>query len=201
MNEVAIFLPSYEGLQIEPDVNDAFGSLGRSLEQFAQKVNDELSKLRSIPVSGVGNVPLERLGDYLGPIPGEVRALAKVTLSQARAWAKRRGWLLADGGRGAPDLRHKFLRGAGPNEGADETGGCDTHNHDLGEHHHAIDVTSGLPSCILCVPTCADPQGTGPTYNHTHKVVGNTATVVGNTGSASILPAYYEVILLWRRTI
>ena len=51
------------------------------------------------------------------------------------------GWRICDGTCDTPDLRDKFVKGAGtPNE----TGGADTHTHDdtyLANRHNAVDVT------------------------------------------------------------
>ena len=54
------------------------------------------------------------------------------------------GWHLCDGTAGTPDLRDKFIIGAGSTYGVGDTGGSDSHDHDFTgiEHNHGIDAGS-----------------------------------------------------------
>lgn len=49
------------------------------------------------------------------------------------------GWQLCDGSNNTPDLRGKFVRGAGPVDPVDELGGTNAHGHSFndGGHTHA----------------------------------------------------------------
>lgn len=50
------------------------------------------------------------------------------------------GWKLCDGNNGTPDLRDKFVQGAGGSLNPDDTGGATLHRHtvDMGAHNHPI---------------------------------------------------------------
>lgn len=57
------------------------------------------------------------------------------------------GWSLCDGGGGRPDLRNRFIVGAGDAYAPDDTGGALTHTHPFtGDGHvHGIPQTAGCP--------------------------------------------------------
>lgn len=64
------------------------------------------------------------------------------------------GWQLCDGTNGTPDLRDKFVAGAGSTYAVDETGGALTHNHPFtgdGHTHEATDTHVLTPSGVITV--------------------------------------------------
>jgi len=51
------------------------------------------------------------------------------------------GWTLCNGSNGTPDLRDRFVPGAGDAYSVDQTGGNASHDHELtDEHDHSIDT-------------------------------------------------------------
>lgn len=52
------------------------------------------------------------------------------------------GWKLCDGSDGTPDLRNRFVLGAGTGEYQGSAGGSRTHQHRAGNHIHQIDPPS-----------------------------------------------------------
>jgi len=56
------------------------------------------------------------------------------------------GWQLCDGTNGTPDLRDRFLAGAGDTYAVNATGGNVEHNHYIydGAHAHALDSGPGI---------------------------------------------------------
>ena len=52
------------------------------------------------------------------------------------------GWLLCNGSNGTPNLRDKFVVGAGSTYAVGVTGGSATHNHEINETH-SHDIESG----------------------------------------------------------
>ncbi|GAH63477.1 unnamed protein product, partial [marine sediment metagenome] len=56
------------------------------------------------------------------------------------------GWHLCDGTKGTPDLRSRFVVGAGDSFDVDDTGGQASHDHDFtaDEHRHRFDAGIGL---------------------------------------------------------
>jgi len=56
------------------------------------------------------------------------------------------GWSLCDGGNGRPDLRNRFIVGAGDTYAPDDTGGALTHTHPFTGDGH----THGIPNTLAC---------------------------------------------------
>lgn len=98
------------------------------------------------------------------------------------------GWTLCDGSNGAPDLRDKFLVGAGSTYAEGATGGANTvaltnnhlpshqhsigsHSHNIGNHYHSFSSTTN-------------------SYNHSHT---GTATSVGHTHAGGSMTGYTSV--------
>ena len=53
------------------------------------------------------------------------------------------GWVICDGNNGTPDLRNKFVIGAGGGFVVDETGGATTHLHPVTGDGHMHTLTAG----------------------------------------------------------
>ena len=54
------------------------------------------------------------------------------------------GWLLCDGNNGTPDLRNRFIVGAGDTYDPDDTGGSTTHTHTFTTDGHNHEIPLGL---------------------------------------------------------
>ena len=113
------------------------------------------------------------------------------------------GWALCDGVNGTPDLRNKFIVGAGDkynvgNEGGSEDSVLIQHNHTgstntAGAHTHNVLVGRDFLEQVQQAP--ASPTGTIPvptTGNHTHTATVNPAGV-GETGVGKNMPPYYAL--------
>ena len=109
------------------------------------------------------------------------------------------GWAICDGTNGTPDLRDRFIVGAGDTYAIGETGGNNsTHQHTLastdsgGSHNHSLSATTGNAS------TSNGTWGVGSNAvainPHTHTVGYSTSTNSGHThanqepGAASAYP-------------
>jgi len=133
-------------------------------------------------------------------------------------------WALCDGTNGTPDLRDKFVVGAGNTYAVGTTGGASTHthanagtatlsgnvgattlsttqmpNHDHGQRYRTSGTSvdgSGSASSGGVNPTIWQQNlttgTTGGGQSHTHSISGS-ASLAGNTGSASSLPPYYAL--------
>lgn len=80
------------------------------------------------------------------------------------------GWVLCNGANGTPDLRDKFLVGAGSTYAVDATGGAVQHNHgftaDL--HNHDIPVGTGISAGTDLATATSPAFATGTTNNTNH---------------------------------
>lgn len=96
------------------------------------------------------------------------------------------GWALCDGNNGTPDLRNRFVIGAGDTYDPDDSGGASTHNHDFTGDGH----THGIPN-TLC--------GTPGTSCQTLFVPGTTVnSATGTTDTDSHLPPYYALCYIMK---
>ena len=81
------------------------------------------------------------------------------------------GWALCNGDNGTPDLRNKFLVGAGDTYAVDGSGGATTHTHSV----NATETTDVARGTVT-----EDPQAARQSHTHT-------------TASGSSLPPYYAL--------
>ena len=90
------------------------------------------------------------------------------------------GWVICDGNNGTPDLRDKFVIGAGGSLNPNDTGGSATHDHDFtgNGHTHTFPGGSGLSGGAVFSNT------TAPT------------AVTGTTDSESNLPPFYALAFI-----
>lgn len=80
------------------------------------------------------------------------------------------GWLLCDGSNGTPDLRDRFIIGAGGAYAVDGVGGAQQHNHTFTSdgHYHTLEEGEGLQSGTdINNFTSTDPDS-GTTDNNFH---------------------------------
>lgn len=92
------------------------------------------------------------------------------------------GWLLCDGTVGTPDLRDRFVQGAGGALSPDDTGGNLTHQHTFTSDPHTHTFPGGS---VLD----AGPDGSNVT---------TSSVVLGDTNSASNLPPFYALAYIMK---
>lgn len=92
------------------------------------------------------------------------------------------GWALCNGTGGTPDLRDRFLVGAGNSYAVNSTGGNITHNHSFTSdgHSHTLDVGAFIQS------------GTGRNF------MTSTESDTGNTDSKNHLPPFFALCYIMR---
>jgi len=112
------------------------------------------------------------------------------------------GWTLCDGTNSTPDLRDKFIIGAGSTYNPGDGGGVTNHQHTIANHQHNLDIAafaSGGPSTTV---NGSDPGSTDfSNPSHTHSIdPGSTAsTATGITSdSTSTLPPYYALAYIMK---
>ena len=97
------------------------------------------------------------------------------------------GWALCDGTQGTPDLRDKFILGAGNTYNPGDTGGSATHTHTVPNHTH------DLSKSMTRVPFGDED------YVLTDVFIDETA--IGETSTASNLPPYYALAFIMKLEI
>jgi len=92
------------------------------------------------------------------------------------------GFALCDGNNGTPDLRNKFVVGAGDAYAVDAVGGNATHNHDFtgNGHQHTI------------------PAGGFIAAGGNYHSITQPATVTGTTDAGSSLPPYHALAYIMK---
>lgn len=90
------------------------------------------------------------------------------------------GWKLCDGNNGTPDLRNKFIPGAGDEYTPGDTGGAQLHEHMIFNEDHVHNIIAGAP--IL--------SGIGFT------TVTDDVTIYFDTDDSDIRPLYYSLAFI-----
>ena len=130
------------------------------------------------------------------------------------------GWVLCNGSNSTPDLRDKFVVGAGSTYAVGATGGSAnaivvSHDHTLsasgttatnGSHQHTINSTGGAPIRINLnddgrftgdTGTDCGTTATAGSHDHTVTVTGTTASS-GSSGTGANLPPYYALCYIMK---
>jgi len=92
------------------------------------------------------------------------------------------GWALCDGTGATPDLRDRFIVGAGNTYAPAATGGALTHTHPFTSNLHAHSI----------------PYGTGQAYGTNVANYTDNTAATGTTDSGSSLPPYYALCYIMR---
>ncbi len=92
------------------------------------------------------------------------------------------GWILCDGGGGSPDLRDRFIVGAGSTYAVNDTGGAVNHNHDFTGDGHSHVIPAGS---VLNI---------GPPFSD----ITSTAAAIGTTDNESSLPPYLALAYIMK---
>lgn len=95
------------------------------------------------------------------------------------------GWHLCDGAMGTPDLRGKYIRGAGGIYGVGGTGGSTTHFHTFTGDGHGHDLVEG--NSIINSSPAGD-------WNHQTSVV----PASGDTDSTPSVPPYHTLCYIMK---
>jgi len=128
------------------------------------------------------------------------------------------GWALCDGSKGTPDLRDKFVMGAGGS--LPTTGGTTSHTHSLPEHAHSITAEGDHAhhfdiNITECIGDCRDGADNGSkdvgSDSHGHHVAADTWGAGahshggqtgnggnGTSGAADHLPPYYALAFIMK---
>jgi microcystin-dependent protein len=120
------------------------------------------------------------------------------------------GWALCDGANGTPDLRNRFVVGAGDTYSVGDTGGSadavvvehthtgstdtvGTHNHTTTGNSNFGGGTPGSPTRVMFYQVSRGANSSISTNNHSHTLT------IGTTGSSATnanLPPYYALAFI-----
>lgn len=92
------------------------------------------------------------------------------------------GFVICDGNNGTPDLRDRFIVGAGSTYAVDETGGQLNHNHNFTGDGHTHTIEAGTDIGI------AGPFG----------AITSSTAVTGTTNNASSLPPFFALAYIMK---
>ena len=92
------------------------------------------------------------------------------------------GWVICDGNNGTPDLRNRFVVGAGDTYAVDANGGAVNHNHAFTADPHAHVISVGVNIAV------------GSLFNNTT----DPADATGTTDNESNLPPYYALAFIMK---
>lgn len=117
------------------------------------------------------------------------------------------GWLLCDGSNSTPDLRSRFVVGAGSTYAVGATGGSAdaivvSHTHsatvtDPG-HAHALPLTPPFPGTGGNTGSGLVPQGGGLTSSSATTGISVTNSTTGSSGTNANLPPYYALAYIMK---
>jgi hypothetical protein len=125
------------------------------------------------------------------------------------------GWYLCNGSNGTPDLRNRFVVGAGSTYAVDATGGSAdaivvSHSHNyagttsaVGDHSHTFttyEPDDGSTGPGVAADNQNDPVNTGttnPAGAHSHTFSGTTLSS-GSSGTNANLPPYYALAYIMK---
>lgn len=121
------------------------------------------------------------------------------------------GWVVCDGLNGTPDLRDKFVRGAGIDGDVRAAGGAATHSHTnpntntLADHNHGGSYNDTVGGGGVEKATSGSGLTTASS-GHSHSLgagigaAGGHSHTVGDTAAASSLPKYIYRVFIRRNS-
>lgn len=141
-------------------------------------------------------------GNVANAIPRGVIVMWSGTVNQIPS-----GWALCNGTNGTPDLRNRFIVGAGGSYSPGNTGGIDTnnitHTHLIPGHNHSYSGTTGQTTAVKQVDNGGDAHD-GVTDYHTHTYSGTTSFDGDkSTGNSTLIllenrPPYYALAYIMK---
>lgn len=122
-------------------------------------------------------------------------------------------WALCDGENGTPDLRGRFIVGAGGDYSTGDSGGAQTHTHDMSgsvgattltaaqmpSHSHSIPAVSGWLNGTIYNPDInTGPSSTGWSTGGTGGSGSHTHTLESTIGDGNHMPPYYALCYIMK---
>lgn len=178
-------------------------------QELAYKVQDESISTEKLIDEAVTNAKIlpgtispDRLTEYVATVP-----TGGIILWSGAVSAIPSNWALCNGENGTPDLRNRFVVGAGSTYSVAATGGSAnaivvSHNHSITDSGHAHNVSSNaVRISINDISSGVLWGGEGGSGNKGYAEVSQTGISVNTTGSAGTnanLPPYYALAYIMR---
>ena len=225
------------GLDMPPSyVNNAMQEMMAQIKQWKDGYTDPVTGLpvyqsltvENITVEGIANFKgglkldgsygdngqvLVSQGDSANPTWGDAFVTGMIMLWSGSTATVPSGWRLCDGGGGTPDLRNRFVVGAGSSYGVNAKGGSAnavaiSHSHTASSHvsdpgHNHGMVGAGFPDTFNSTGYVPSVIGTGPFSPKNWKVgtgisVSTTVNASGTSGTNKNLPPYYALAYIMK---
>ncbi len=154
---------------------------------------------RDLPASSVSGMTITSSVPAPGTLQEDSLPIGSILIWSGTAAFIPAKWHLCDGSSGTPDLRNRFIIGAGSSYGVGATGGATTHAHSGGSLATTF-IGSGMPRGASAPPGAVtryavdDNSGGGDSDMYSL----NNISVVGNTASASSIPPYYALCFIMK---
>jgi microcystin-dependent protein len=169
-----------------------------SFVDLVNKVNEIIGRLN---FSGTSQSPFSQLAITTTSIAGAFIPSGSITLWSGATSALPVGWVLCDGTNGAPDLRGRFIIGAGSTYAVGATGGSAdavvvAHSHTITDPGHAHDLalgeTDGSGSYVDTATNSLTVESTSSSFT------GITIDSEGVSGVGANLPPYYALAYIMK---
>jgi prepilin-type N-terminal cleavage/methylation domain-containing protein len=154
---------------------------------------------RDLPASSVSGTTIISSVPSPGTLQEDSLPIGSILIWSGTAASIPGKWHLCDGSSGTPDLRNRFLIGAGSSYGVGATGGATTHYHAGGSLATTF-IGSGMPRGSSAPPGAVtryavdDNSGGGDSDMYSL----NNISVVGNTAATSNMPPYYALCFIMK---
>ena len=232
------------GLDMPPSyVNNSIQEMMAQIKQWKDGYTDPITGLPVYQSLTVQNIDIEGIANFKGgltldgsygtngqvlvssgssatPTWGDAFVRGMIMLWSGSTATVPSGWRLCDGGGGTPDLRNRFVVGAGSSYAVNATGGSAnsvvvSHNHTwsgttntTGNHYHSLQMSGyngAEPRRAAKITSGTDGyqnagsagQYIGNSGNHNHTVSGTTS-IKGSSGTNKNLPPYYALAYIMK---
>jgi microcystin-dependent protein len=191
-------------------------TVGGSEDTWGTQLNANWTALDTL-LNGVTQTEISLLKGQTSLVPAGVIVMWSGSIASIPI-----GWLLCDGTSGTPDLRNRFIVGAGSTYAVGATGGADSvtldtnqipsHTHSVsasgttdttGDHTHTMPMAVNRAGSASFIEPAQDFTGfrgaTGSAGAHSHTVsVSGTAAATGGGGSHENRPPYFALAYIMK---
>ena len=167
-------------------------------DQTTEEVSIDLATAVTTEGTPLNKVLFDKIDKYLCPV-------GMITMWSGSTSNIPTGWALCNGSNGTPDLRNRFIVGAGSTYTVGQTGGEATHSlttAELPSHNHSFYAYNGGSTGVTYTYLQADTSSGGQVRITSGRSIRNsTDNLIGNTGSGTAhenRPPYYALCYIMK---